>query len=363
MHSSLFTPDWRIPMARLASQSKLGYYATPIEVHQHIRQCLNFEPNCRLLDPCCADGEALAAIALGQEVDTYGIELERVRMDKARQVLGHVLWGDALRETQVSSGFDFLFLNPPYDFEEGGKENLRLEYRFLTRYRRALSHRGMIVMIFPVSALRSELLRSEIARLSGLEAFSFSDGEFFDRFNQLLLLGWKKSLTAEQLIQNLALLEDIAGIPPLELPSFLGTTADMAERRYRVAKVHQAKPLEFRSQRLDPERVFEFVSGSTLWRDFFASVEPPSMNDIIPLAPMRQGHLAMLVAAGFCNGAEVFDPEDEKRKILIKGAVKRSSEVASTEATDTHEVTKIIHTHKIRVRMLCVNEARIEEIE
>lgn len=350
-------------MARLASQSKLGYYATPLEVVEHLRQCLSLEPGCRLLDPCCGEGEVLALIAQGHAVETYGIELERERLSKAEQQLHHLLWGDALREINVSSGFDFLFLNPPYDFEEGEEQNQRLEYRFFAKYRRVLSPLGMIVLIIPLSALKSELLRSDIARFSGLEVYAFPEGELFERFHQLLFLGWKKSITGKQFEQNLNLLKDIAEMPPDELPTLLGTTREMTGKRYEVGKVHSARSLEFRSQRLDPDRVFDFIAGSTLWKDFFAQVEPPSMNEIVPLAPMRQGHLAMLVAAGFCNGAELSDPEDVARKILIKGTVKRVSEVSSSEETETHDITRIIHTHRIRVRMLCVNDAGIEEIE
>jgi len=350
-------------MARLASQSKLGYYATPMEVVQHLRQCLAFEPGCRLLDPCCGEGEALALIAQGHAVETYGIELERGRLSNAQHMLGHLLWGDALREVNVSSGFDFIFLNPPYDFEESEEQNQRLEYRFLTKYRRVLSPLGMIVLIIPLSALKSELLRSDIARFAGLEIYTFPEGELFEHFHQLLLLGWKKSITGRLFEQNLSLLANIARLVPDELPVLLGTTREMAGKRYEVRKVHSARSLEFRSQRLDPDRVLNFVAGSSLWNDFFAHVEPPSINDIVPLAPMRQGHLAMLVAAGFCNGAELSDPEDPRKKILIKGTVKRVSEVSSSEETETHDVTRIIHTHRIRVRMLCVNDARIEEIE
>lgn len=350
-------------MARLASQSKLGYYATPLEVVRHIRQCLTFEEGCRLLDPCCGEGEALALIAQGNPVKTYGIELERDRLTKAQHALQHVLWGDALREITVSSGFDLLYLNPPYDFEEGEAQNQRLEYRFLMKFRRALSHTGMIIMIFPLAALKSEPLRNEIARFSGLEIVTFPEGELFDCFHQLVLTGWKKSVTSERFEQNRILLSEIADIDPDELPDILGTIRNMAGKQYRVGKVHSERPLEFRSQRLDPERVLEFISSSPLLKEFYSHAEPPSMNDITPLAPLRQGHLAMLVAAGLCNGAEVVDPENHSRTLLIKGTVQRISEVASTEASETHDVTRIVHTHRIRVRMLSVNEARVEEIE
>ena len=325
----------------------------------HLRKALVFEPGARLLDPCCGNGEALADIARGHSVETYGIELERDRFTRAEETLSHVLWGDALKEVSVSSGFDMLYLNPPYDFDEG--EGKRLEHRFLTRYRRAVAPQGLIVMVFPLAALRSEPLRNEIARLSGLEAFAFSEGELFERFHQLVLVGWKKTATDAQFRHHLSLLEGIAGADPSELPGKLQTTAELP--RIEVRKVHSDSSLELRSQRLDPERVLAFVENSVLWKEFFSQIEPPSMIDFTPLVPMRQGHLAMLVAAGFCNGAEIRDPEDGSRTLLVKGTVQATSSVESKEEMDTHNVTHIIHTHKIRIRMLSVSEGTIEEIE
>ena len=346
-------------MARLVSQAKLGYYPTPPEVVDHLRQVLVFDSGARLLDPCCGAGEALAEIAKDHPVETFGIELERDRYVAAEETLGHVLWGDALKEVSVSAGFDMLYLNPPYDFDEG--EGKRLEHRFLTRYRRAVAPQGLIVMVFPLSALRSEPLRNEIARLSALEVFAFPEGELFERFHQLLLLGWKKTATDAQFRHHLSLLEDVAGADPGVIPGRLKSTAELS--RLEVRMVHSDYPLEFRSQRLDPERVLAFVENSVLWKEFFAQVEPPSMADVTPLVPMRQGHLAMLVAAGFCNGAEIKDPENPSRTLLVKGTVQASSSVESQEETDTHDVTHIIHSHKIRIRMLSVSEGTIEEIE
>jgi hypothetical protein len=60
VHPSLITPTRSMPIARLASQSKLGFYATPIEFIQHLPQCLTFDAGCRLLDTCCTEGEAPA---------------------------------------------------------------------------------------------------------------------------------------------------------------------------------------------------------------------------------------------------------------------------------------------------------------
>jgi hypothetical protein len=348
-------------VARLLSQAKLGYYPAPQEVVQHLRQAFTFDPGVRVLDPCCGAGETLAVIAGGCSAETYGLELEHDRFNEAKEKLGQVLWGDALKETSVSCGFDMIYLNPPYDFEEGEEKNQRLEYRFLTKYRRALSHQGLMVMAFPLTALKSELLADEITRLSDLNVLTFPTGELFDRFHQLLLFGWKRTVTEMQRERNRALLKRIVDAPANLLPGMLGTTEKLG--RYQVHKVHSDRPLEFQSQRIDPERVLDLVSASSIWRDFFGQVDPPSMSSVSPLVPMRQGHLAMLVAAGFCNGAEIVDPEDSSRTMLVKGSIKRSSNVESTEKTDTHDVTHVVHSHKIRIRMLSIGEAEIHEIE
>ena len=124
-------------MARLTSQMKMGFYATPINIVRQIKNLLNIRPGARLLDTCCGEGEALQIIADGADAATYGAELDRERFNKAKEVLHNTVWADSVYELRASvQGFGLLWLNPPYDYNEGGYEQTRqrLEIQFLKHH-------------------------------------------------------------------------------------------------------------------------------------------------------------------------------------------------------------------------------------
>ena len=82
----------------------------------------------RLLDPSCADGQALAYLARalaapGVRIETYGVEIEAGRAGEAAQVLDHVLCADFRRTVMSHRSVSLALLNPPYD-QAGGEESL-----------------------------------------------------------------------------------------------------------------------------------------------------------------------------------------------------------------------------------------------
>ena len=122
-------------MARLASQAKMGFYPTPLEVMRQIKPMLNVAPNARLLDTCCGEGEALEIVAEGFQVETCGVELDKNRFKQAQARMNHVLWGDAIYEFVCSKNFcSLLFLNPPYDTSDSETDRTRIEVQFLKKH-------------------------------------------------------------------------------------------------------------------------------------------------------------------------------------------------------------------------------------
>lgn len=83
-------------LARIASQSKGGFYATPIEEIELIlpRVTIRYTEEDKvinIIDPCCGEGEALERLArhlkrfepsTGIKTTTYGVELEKSRSQK-----------------------------------------------------------------------------------------------------------------------------------------------------------------------------------------------------------------------------------------------------------------------------------------
>jgi len=134
------------PEARL----KLGYYPLPNEEAQKIAGWLRFSGlDTSVLDPCAGTGAALAAIAVGDGIRRYVIELDAYRADEAHAYAHEVIHGSAFDCHAPVESFSLLYLNPPYDFEVGEGKNQRMESVFLEQFYRWLKPGGVLVMVIP----------------------------------------------------------------------------------------------------------------------------------------------------------------------------------------------------------------------
>ncbi len=345
-------------MARYASAAKLGYYPTPNEVVNILKQVLIFHDGIRILDPCCGDGEALARLTEGVVAERWGIELEKNRFHAAAGTLDHVLWGDAVTEIRHKGAlpFDCVFLNPPYDTEDTDYDIKaeRLEYRFLCAYFRLLCPNGLLIAILPRSSFWSRnLVKAMAPHMIGLYAFP---DPHYEQFKQFVVFLRKKRLRTEAEIEiNRALIDNVARMGSGAVDSLEKATP------VEVPVVHGERPFSLESRRIDPEELYLEVAGSKGYRDFFNLAAPPSHSTIQPLIPLRKGHLAMLVAAGFCNGMAIEDPQT-KRRFLVKGRVESSTEELEEESNGDQNVKIIRRSHKAIVWILD-EENGLERIE
>lgn len=110
-------------MARIASQSKGGFYATPEGqlslILPHLQVEREEEGWINLLDPCAGEGKALSQIAhylqeYGGTVASYGIELEKSRAEQAENLLDVVI-NEGYENVRTEAKFGLMWLNPPYD--------------------------------------------------------------------------------------------------------------------------------------------------------------------------------------------------------------------------------------------------------
>ncbi len=87
----------------------------------------------------------------------------------------------------------------------------------------------------------------------------------------------------------------------------------------------------------------------------------PSKSDslIRPLTPLRDGHLAMLLASGMMNGEVV---GDDGQRLIVKGSVRKVQEHTVEE---TRESTKYVSTdrYEITVRAICFDPLEIVTIK
>ena len=145
----------------------------------------------RILDPCC--GEAVAQLAeqlrlrSSIPIETFGVELHRVRAEEAASRLDRALSTDLFQTSIGHGAFGLLYLNPPYDTDQ---EKKRDEHRFLTHCARYLAEDGLLVFIVPRRrlAVSARFLASHFWKLR-CWAFPAPEREVFD---QVVLIGYRR---------------------------------------------------------------------------------------------------------------------------------------------------------------------------
>jgi tRNA1(Val) A37 N6-methylase TrmN6 len=127
-------------MTRLANIEKAGYFPLPVSVTELILSHIAASHGGRVLDPCAGEGAALVTLARVLGLEPYGVELHEGRAQAARGAVDAMLTGrDGDRKDDIPhilndsyqslitsrDGYNFLYLNPPYDRDN---EDGRLEY-------------------------------------------------------------------------------------------------------------------------------------------------------------------------------------------------------------------------------------------
>ncbi|MBE7518327.1 MAG: class I SAM-dependent methyltransferase [Thermoflexaceae bacterium] len=340
-------------MARLEGVAKAQFYPTPPSVVERVAALVRRAPSshrrvARLLDPCCGAGDALRqfADALGGG-GTFGVEIEQHRAAEAREVLDHLIAGSAFAVRLGHEAFSCLWLNPPYDEGGGGK---RLEHSFLTTLSRALAPGGLLIYIVPQTRV-AQSARFLASRYEGLRCYRFQDPEY-DAFRQCVVLGRRRAtqvIAADAQAQFAAWATD----PLPELPS-PGSTSPVYE-----LPALPAGPVVFASQFFEPEtaaaeaRQRGLWSNATLVERFWPAEERP----VRPLMPLRRGHLAVLIAAGFLDNALI---EDGSRRVLVKGRITKVSRPIESADPDVEVERQFLRTSVV---MLDLETGEFEDIQ
>ncbi len=346
-------------MARLEAKAKAGFYPTPDTVVEHIAQALVFEERARALDPCCGEGKALHQI-VQDNAETYGIELDVERYRKSLKRLQHVLLGDALNEVRVSRHcMGLLFLNPPYDFEATDmKKAQRLEERFLRRFIGTLQENGVLIFIIPYTVLKYTA-KTLSRNFSGLKVYAFPEKEFVV-FRQCVVMARRSRLVKKSKAQEVERM--LIQYAYLEPEAFLQAVEDTSMETFTVPSSKQAVRT-FRSERIDPETWLSKLKPSTMLDALMKRLAPVPRDQIKPLAPLLQGHLAQVLAAGYMNG----ELKQNGKHLVIKGCVTKSEVMHSVEDRENskgeqYSLLRVRDRFNITVRAIDMRTATILEI-
>ena len=333
---------------RLGALAKGGYYPTPEHVVDLIADLIHTptgyyyrdRETLRILDPCCGAGDALQRLAERLDrpnaipVETYGVELHRDRAEEAEKRLHRTLASDLFATSIANGAFGLLVLNPPYDWDA---EDKRVEHSFLNHCTRYLAENGLLVFIVPRQRLSysARYLSTHYGRMR-CWSFPVPERELFD---QVVLMAYRKADPVPDAAAESMVMEWSLGEPePLRsypYPEYTPATSPIGD-------------ILFATRTVDPVAAAAEARRSGLWAsaEITDSLWPAKDNRTRPLMPLRRGHMAMLVAAGFLDNLVL---ESEDRRILVKG--RTSKEMVMVEDSPEKEV----HRERLKTTVVALD--------
>ena len=353
---------------RLAGIAKGGYYPTPKRCVELLSELISVytpehsmkQETLRIIDPCCGPGDACETLASKLStktragIRTYGVELEKERSEKAREQMDFALSSDIFQTTIANNSFHLLYLNPPYDFDQ---ESKRVEHAFLLHCTRYLVDGGLLVFVVPRHRLAGSA-RYLAGNYNRLVCRRFPDPEY-DDFDQVMLLGRRKSKPEQDPVYEEKIRRWSEG--PLEAINTLEdslTSIPPEERAPIYVPTWEGTELLFTIRSVDPVRAAEEAQRSGLWTDqaIRESLWPTENRKTQPLMPLRQGHMAMLVVAGFLDNLTL---EANGKRVLVKGRTTKKMELVE-ETPDEETWRDRMHT---TIRMLDLDTGEIQDVE
>ena len=319
-------------IGHLMNSVKLGFYPTDIEHVKMIKKALVFpDSKVNLFDPCCGEGYALEKLALNENADTYGIELDGIRRTNAETRIKRVGFGSFFASRVSYECFHGIFLNPPYlsIIGENGSKT-RSEKRFLVESMYNLMQGGVMIYIIPYYRLTMDICTILCNNFENISVYRFLDSEF-SKFKQVVVFGIKKAReenieAAEKLSQYAMMPERIPMIDTLVPESYVLPDTEKT--------VETFKGEEFNLGELKRQ-----LAASNSVNMLFEKSKLDAMEKK-PLLPLNVGQLGLIGGSGLINGYIDCDSPHVIKGRIIKEVRTRENEEMNT-LTETR-VNKMI---------------------
>lgn len=295
-------------MARIASQSKAGYYPTPIGQMELVLNRIEVEEGSKvnLLDPCAGTGEAQRQMADYLKTNynanpvTYGVELEETRAKQAVTRLDHVLHGGYQVMRMTKGSVSCIYLNPPYDADSNGQRYEKTFFADLTMPDRYLQEKGLVIFCIPQYIL-PDVANLAAGRLEDIRVYRFTD-DCYPVFKQVVLLGYRrKGRGGPETLEVKKWLEEIGqggpgAIPTLDTPDGI---------KYKIPPADKEVAL-FRGSIYDPKEIAYDVDTSKIWDRVDNMLLPSTVRNKVTLKPFTKPlsmmHTADVIVSRAVNG-------------------------------------------------------------
>jgi hypothetical protein len=278
-------------MARLASETKMGFYPTSITTIQKvINKTINFKEDrvVYALDCCAGEGTAITMIGKEYSCNTYACELDESRAKQASaRDINVVLNADALGGVRKSNRWVGLnFLNPPYDVSASGT---RLELDFIERWGLTTAVGGVLILVINPSSADDKMANA--LRIQGYRPmFSFydSNSDDYKKFGQFFLV------LQQQLPNFRASVSKFLSL--FEHPSDIDNDLEIEKINIKTG----IKPSIFREIDMPRWKVDKCLKNSRLKKVFFDELRSYGLSTKSIVHP-NEGQSALLIASGVLN--------------------------------------------------------------
>lgn len=338
-------------MARLACETKMGFYPTSITTIQKvINKTINFNEDKTVyaLDCCAGEGEAIEMIGTEYNCETYACELDEKRAKRAsKRNINVVLNADAISGIRKSNKWAGLnFLNPPYDVSASGT---RLELDFIERWGLTTAIGGVLILVINPSSADDKMANA--LKMQGYRPmFSFydSNNDDYKKFGQFFLVLHQQLPNFRASIDKfLSLFEN-----PLDIDS------DLEIEKINIKT--GAEPQTFKEIDIPRWKIDKCLEKSRLKKVFFDELRSYGLSTKSIVHP-NEGQSALLIASGVLN--KEIELADGTTVILKGSSTKYKKDLAQMNEDGEVGTVKRIDAYKTVVYGLSLTHGQFVKYE
>ena len=338
-------------MARLASDTKMGFYPTSVvTIQKVINKTLSFPENKTVytLDCCAGEGEAIEMISKEYGCKAYANELDenRAKIASARDI-NVVLNADAINGIRKSNHWVGLnFLNPPYGTNAVGS---RIEIDFVERWGLATAIGGVLILVInPSSADEQMAKKLQLQGYKPIISFYDPNNEDYKKYGQFF------SVFQQQLPNFRASMDKFQSL--FEKPLNIDDDIDFEKINIKPG----AQPSMFKEIEVPRWKIEQKLAKSKLRKVFFDELKTASMLNSSIEHP-NEGQAAILIASGALNKQLTLS---DGNVVILKGtSTKFQKEAPQIGNSGKVETVKLIDSYKTVVYGLNITHGQFIKYE
>lgn len=321
-------------MARLASDTKMGFYPTNINtIKKVIDKTINFPESKTVfaLDCCAGEGEAIEFIGKEYKCRTFAVELDKNRAKIAyERDISKVLNADSINGIRKNNSWVGLnFLNPPYGVDNTGN---RLELNFIQRWGLTTAIGGVLLLVINPSSINEDMIRE--LRIQGYKpiiSFYDENNQDYKKFGQFFIILQKQLPNYRAETENF--------ISTFNNPLNIDDDIDFEKISIKTG----VEPQLFKEIEIPRWKIEENLSKSKLKKVFFDELRKANLLTSSIEHP-NEGQSAILIASGALNKEVTLN---NKERVILKGTSNKiKNNIEQSDDDGKVDKVKIIDSYK-----------------